>query len=132
MNVLYLINYAGSAGTEKYVYNLIEALHGKKATCHFAYNVGGKLSEDLQAMGIPTLKLEMKHPFHGKASKIIGEYCRDNNIDVVHTQYPRENIIALRARKYCKNLKVVYTSHLVIGCSKIWQIINKNDQHSLH
>ncbi len=125
MNVLYLINYAGSAGTEKYVHNLVEALHGKKANCHLAYNIGGKLSDDLKAMGVPTLQLEMKHPFHTKASKILGNYCRENNIDVVHTQYPRENIIALRARKYCKNLKVVYTSHLVVGCNKLWQIINK-------
>ncbi len=125
MNVLYLINYAGNAGTEKYVYNLIKALHGKKLNCHFAYNVEGKLSEDLKEMGIPTLQLEMKHPFHVKAAKILGAYCRDNNIDVIHTQYPRENIIALRARKYCQNLKVVYTSHIVIGCNKLWKIINK-------
>ena len=63
MNVLYLINYAGSAGTEKYVHNLVEAFQGTKANCHLAYNIGGKLSDDLKAMGIPTLQLEMKHPF---------------------------------------------------------------------
>lgn len=132
MNVLYLINYAGSAGTEKYVYNLIEAFHGKGINCYFAYNIEGKLSRDLEAMGIGTLRVEMKHPFHVGAAKTIAAYCKENNIDVIHTQYPRENAIALLARKYCKNLKIVYTSHIVIGCSRLWKIINKRITKNNH
>lgn len=33
LNILYLINYAGKAGTEKYVYNLAKTFDGKKAKC---------------------------------------------------------------------------------------------------
>ena len=74
MNILYLINYAGSGGTEKYVYNLIEAFDGKVAKCHFAYNVAGRLSEQLSEMGIASLKVEMRHPFDVKAAKTIAKY----------------------------------------------------------
>lgn len=35
IKVLYLINHAGKAGTEKYVYNLVEKYHKKEAECFF-------------------------------------------------------------------------------------------------
>ena len=43
MKVLYLINHAGKAGTEKYVYNLVKAYKDKKCECFFAYNEEGLL-----------------------------------------------------------------------------------------
>ena len=52
MNILYLINYAGKAGTEKYVLNLMHILAGQGETCHLAYNVPGQLSRALHASGL--------------------------------------------------------------------------------
>ena len=49
MNILYLINYAGKAGTEKYVLNLMHILAGQGETCHLAYNVPGQLSETVSS-----------------------------------------------------------------------------------
>ncbi len=125
LNILYLINYAGNAGTEKYVYNLIKAFHQKRANCHLAYNVGGKLSDDIKSMNVPVLQVQMRHPFDIFAAKTIGKYCKENNIDVIHAQYPRENCIALLARKYLKNLKVVYTNHIIMENNFVWKTINK-------
>lgn len=125
MNVLYLINYAGNAGTEKYVYNLIKTFEGKDTKCHLGYNVAGKLSQDIEAMGIPTLKFNMRHPFDKKAAKILADYCRENKIDVIHAQYPRENYIAILSKKYYSAPKVVYTSHLTLKTNLLWKITNK-------
>jgi len=125
MKVLYLINYAGNAGTEKYVYNLINTYEGNDTKCYFAYNIPGKLSQQIEEMGIPTLKFEMRHPFDKKAAKILADYCRENNIDVIHTHYPRENYIALLSRKYYSGTKVVYTCHLTLKTNIFWKITNK-------
>jgi len=125
MKVLYLINYAGNAGTEKYVYNLIKAYEGKDTKCYFGFNVEGKLSEQIKELGIPYFQVNMRHPFDKKAAKIIADYCRTNNIDVIHTQYPRENYIALLSRKYYTGTKVVYTCHLTLKTNFLWKLTNK-------
>lgn len=125
MKVLYLINHAGNAGTEKYVYNLIKTYEGKDTKCYLAYNNPGKLSDDVEAMGIPTFKFNMRHPFDRKAAKELANYCRENNIDVIHAQYPRENYIALLSRKYYSGTKVVYTCHLTLKTNFLWKITNK-------
>ena len=125
VKVLYLINHAGNAGTEKYVYNLIKTYEGKDTKCYLAYNNPGKLSEDVKALGIPTFQFNMRHPFDKKAAKELANYCRENNIDVIHAQYPRENYIALLSRKYYSGTKVVYTCHLTLKTNFIWKITNK-------
>ena len=132
MNILYLINYAGSGGTEKYVYNLIEAFDGKVAKCHFAYNVAGRLSEQLSEMGVSSLRVEMRHPFDVKAAKTIAKYCRDNNIDVIHTHYPRENAIAVMAKKYCPGLKVVNTYHIIVETGFLKRMLNLSAARKTH
>ncbi|MBE7020048.1 MAG: glycosyltransferase [Ruminococcaceae bacterium] len=124
MKVLYLINHAGKAGTEKYVLNLVKAYNNTKCECFFAYNEPGLLLTQLEELGIPCLQLEMKHPFDMKAAKKLAAYLEKNQIDVVHAQYPRENYIALLAKKYYKRVKVVFTSHLTIKTNFIWRITN--------
>lgn len=125
LKVLYLINHAGKAGTEKYVYNLVKTFKEKDTKCYFAYSEPGLLSEQMEAMGIETLQLAMKHPFDLKAAKTLAAYCRENNIDVIHTQYPRENYIALLSRRYYSGTRVVYTCHLTLKTSFLWKITNK-------
>lgn len=133
LKVLYLINYAGKSGTEKYVKNLIEYCEGNGlAKCYLAYNVGGMLSEWAEERGILTLKLSMKHPFDKKAAKELSLYCRNNNIDVIHAQYPRENQIALLSRKYYSGTRVVYTSHLTQTVPLHWKLINKKTTKKNH
>ncbi|MBE7051924.1 MAG: glycosyltransferase [Ruminococcaceae bacterium] len=125
MKVLYLINYAGNAGTEKYVYNLIKTFEGNDTKCYFAYGIEGKLSDQVKELGIPMFQLNMRHPFDKKAAKQLAAYCRENNIDVIHTHYPRENYIAVLSRKYYSGTKVVYTCHLTLKTNILWKITNK-------
>ena len=130
MNVLYLINYAGKAGTEKYVENLVRILGKDRITPYFAYNIGGELSEKMRAAGVPSLQLDMgKKAALFSAPKQLAAYCRENRIDVIHAQYPRENLIALRSKKYYDAPRVVMTSHLTLRLSgfsgMVWKQINK-------
>lgn len=125
LKVLYLINHAGKAGTEKYVYNLVKTFKEKDTKCYFAYSEPGLLSQQMEAMGIDSVRIEMKHPFDLKAAKQVAAYCRENNIDVIHTQYPRENYIALLSRRYYSGTRVVYTCHLTLKTSFLWKITNK-------
>lgn len=125
MKVLYLINFAGKAGTEKYVYNLCEKYHKKTAECFFVYNIEGPLCEQIKELGITPKQITMRNPFDKKAAKELAEYCRENEIDVIHAQYPRENYIALLAKRYYKRVKVVYTSHLTISTGFAWRIANR-------
>ena len=125
LKVLYLINHAGKAGTEKYVYNLVNTFKKKNTKCYFAYSEPGLLSEQMEEMGIESFRVTMKHPFDLKAAKKIADICRENNIDVIHTQYPRENYIALLSRRYYSGTRVVYTCHLTLKTSLLWKITNK-------
>lgn len=125
MNVLYLINYAGGGGSEKYVYNLIKAYNGKKCDCYFAFNIDGNLSKQMAKDKIITFKIEMESPFDIRAAKSLARVCKQNDIDIVHTHYPRENVIANLAKLYCKGLKVVYTNHFLTQSPLLWKIINR-------
>lgn len=125
LKVLYLINHAGKAGTEKYVLNLIKTYKKKNVKCYFAYSEEGQLLEQVKEENIPILHLPMKNPFDLKAAKKLAQYCRENNIDVIHTQYPRENYIAILSKKYYSGTKVVYTCHLTLKTSFLWKMTNK-------
>lgn len=130
MNVLYLINYAGKAGTEKYVENLVRILGKDKITPFFAYNIEGELSQKMREASVPSFQIDMGKRAVFSAAKKLAGYCRENNIDVIHAQYPRENIIALMSKRYYGKPKVVMTNHLTLrteGLSgKVWRILNRH------
>lgn len=125
LKVLYLINHAGKAGTEKYVYNLVKTYNGDNTECHFAYSEPGLLLEQMQELGIPCFQFTMKHPFDLHAAKQLADYCRKNQIDVIHTQYPRENYIAILSKLYYKEPRVVYTCHLTLQNNFVWRMTNR-------
>ena len=125
MNILYLINYAGKAGTEKYVLNLMHILSAQGETCHLAYNVPGQLSETVSSEGFACFRFEMSTKKALSAAKKLAGYCRENKIDVIHAQYPMENVIAILSRLFYRKVKVVYTSHLTIYQNTKWKILNR-------
>ena len=123
MNILYLINFAGKSGTEKYVSNLMHILAAKGEHCHLAFGVDGKLSEDMENDGFPCVRIKMKKTL--RAAKQLARYCRDNKIDVIHAQYPRENVIAVLSKLFYSKVRVIYTNHLTINQGIKWKILNR-------
>ena len=108
--VLYLLNYAGKAGTERYVETLVRYLGGSRVEPYFAYNEGGLLVERLEAMGVPCRRVEMRSRFDRKAARALAALCDEWDIDLIHCHYLREHYTALLAKRYRPGLKVVYTT----------------------
>lgn len=125
MNILFLINFAGKGGSEKYVLNLCRIFRDGGQSCRLCYNVDGELSETLAAEGFPLFKLDMGRAASLSAAKKLADYCREHEIDVIHAQYPRENVIALESKRYYGAPRVVYTNHLTIRSGLRWRILNR-------
>ena len=79
MNILYLINFAGKAETEKYVENLVEAYNGEKAKCFFGYSIHGPLADKMKEKSIPSLRVTMKNPFDLSAAKKLADYWKNED-----------------------------------------------------
>lgn len=126
MNVLYLLNHAGKAGTERYVETLVKYLSADgRVTPYFAYNESGLLVERMEALGVPTRQLTMSSRFDKKAAKALAALCEEWGIDLIHCHYLRENYIALLAKKYNPHIRVVYTNHFVIPNDFITRLSNR-------
>lgn len=123
--VLYLLNYAGKAGTERYVETLVRYLGGSRVEPYFAYNEGGLLVERLEAMGVPCRRVEMRSRFDRKAARALAALCDEWDIDLIHCHYLREHYTALLAKRYRPGLKVVYTNHFVQANDLVTRISNR-------
>jgi glycosyltransferase involved in cell wall biosynthesis len=125
MKILYLINYAGSGGSERYVELLARYYHGSKATCGLCYNVDGPLVEKMKELDIPVYQLPMKSIADISAAKKLAKIVKDEEYDVIHAQYPRENYIAILAKLFGRKAKIVFTSHLISEQPPVWRLLNR-------
>lgn len=126
MNVLYLLNYAGKAGTERYVELLCHSLSAdKRIKPFFAYHEGGELAEKLRGMGVPVRQLTMSSRFDVSAAKKLAALCKEWQIDILHCHYLRENYIALMAKTWAPKLKIVYTNHFLLPNDRFTRLTNK-------
>ena len=125
MKILYLINYAGSGGSERYVELLARYYHGSKATCGLCYNVDGPLVEKMKELDIPVYQLPMKSIADISAAKKLAKIVKDGEYDVIHAQYPRENYIAILAKLFGCRAKIVFTSHLISEQPPVWRMLNR-------
>ncbi len=124
--VLYLLNFAGKAGTERYVETLVRYLSTDGLVePYFAYNEGGLLVERLEAMGVPCRRVEMRRRFDRRAAKELAALCAEWDIDLVHCHYLREHYTALLAKKYNKKIRVVYTNHFVLANDAVTRLSNR-------
>ena len=125
MKVLYLINYAGSGGSERYVELLAGYYHNNKASCGLCYNVDGPLVEKMKALGIPVHQLPMRNPLDLSAAKKLAALVKKEGYDVIHAQYPRENYIAILSKLFGCKARVVFTSHLISEQPPVWRLLNR-------
>ncbi|MCD7946778.1 MAG: glycosyltransferase [Oscillospiraceae bacterium] len=125
LKVLYLLNFAGKAGTERYVETLVQYLGGEKIQPFFVYNESGLLVERMQAQGVPVRQLTMTRRFDFDAAKGLAAICREWEIDLVHCHFLREHYTALLAKKYLPDLKVVYTNHFILPNNAVTKLSNR-------
>ena len=126
MKVLYLLNHAGKAGTERYVETLVRYLSADgRVKPYFAYNEPGLLVERMQAMSVPCRQIEMRSPYDLPAAKVLANLCREWGIELIHTHYLRENYIAMLAKGRNKAIRSVYTNHFVLANSSLNRLSNR-------
>ena len=125
MNILYLINHAGKGGAEKYVEILADAMIKKGATVFCIYNETGELKHKMSALGVPSIRIDMKSPTDMEAAAMVAEFCKRLEIDIIHTQFARENYIAIRSKRFYRTPTVIHTSHINIKNNILWKISNK-------
>lgn len=125
MKVLYLINYAGSGGSERYVELLAKYFHNNKCECGLCYNIDGPLVEKMKALGVPAWQLEMKSILDLTAAKKLAALCKTEGYDVIHAQYPRENYIAILSRHFGCKARIVFTNHLILEQPLPWKLLNR-------
>jgi glycosyltransferase involved in cell wall biosynthesis len=126
MNVLYLIHHAGKAGTERYVLTLAQKLREDgRVTPFLAYTEDGLLRQRMEDLGIPVFQIPMPGRYNLRAARGIAALCREHKIDVIHTQFLRENYLALLSKRYYKTPRVVYTNHLFFPNNFITRLSNR-------
>ncbi len=125
MKILFLINKAGGGGSERFVLDLAEELGTRGIECVLAYGLEGPLAERARAADIMTVKLGLERRDFFSAPQKIAELCRTEGVDVIHAQFPRENIYALRSLKFYGKPKVVWTCHWYQDQGIKWRLINK-------
>ena len=124
--VLYLLNFAGKAGTERYVETLVKYLSADgRIQPYFAYNEGGLLVERLEAMGVPCRRIEMRRRFDRRAARELAALCGEWDIDLVHCHYLREHYTALLAKDYNPKIRVIYTNHFVMANDAVTRLSNR-------
>lgn len=129
MRVLYLLNYAGKGGTERYVETLVRYLSGTQIQAFFAYHEPGPLVETLEGLGVPCRRIEMRRRFDFRAAKALAALCREWKIDLVHCQYLREHYTALLAKGYEPHIRVVYTHHILQSNDALTRLTNRLLDH---
>lgn len=125
MKVLYLLNFAGKGGTERYVETLVRYLNGTHIEAFFAYNQDGPLVEKLKTLGVPCRRVEMRRRFDFRAARELASLCREWDIDLVHCQYLREHYTALLAKRYNSHIRVVYTHHILQSNNAVTRLSNR-------
>ena len=125
MNILFLINHAGQGGTEKYVEELMRSCSSRGHRCFLAYWEEGALSRKTAAASYGMLRLDLRGRKALSAARKLAAWCRDNRVDVIHAQFPRENVIAVLSRLFRKETRVVFTSHLTLDQGVKWRRVNR-------
>ena len=65
--IMYLLNYVGDGGSEKYVLDLIQSIDPKR--CVLVYSTPGPFLHKFEKLNIPIYRIEMHHPFDIQAAR---------------------------------------------------------------
>lgn len=120
--IMYILNYIGDGGTEKYVMNLIEAVG--RDHCIFVYSTPGPLLKKFKQMNIPIYQVKMRHPFDLQAAWQVRKIALQENVDIIHAQFLRENFISILAKKLGANVRVIWTYHVDVPMPLFLRTVN--------
>ena len=125
IKILFLINHAGKAGTEKYVREMASFAKQQGAEVFFVYNEHGLLADYMQNQQFISFQIKMRHPLDIHAASRLAAICKKHKIDIIHAQYARENYIAILSKLFGSGAAVVYTAHFHIKNNLLWRCTNR-------
>lgn len=121
--ILFLLNFVGKGGTEKYVLDLLHAAGPEN--CLFIYSDEGPGLDDFIRTKVKMYQVKMKSPFDFDAAKQIKQIIQTEKVDVVHAQFLRENYVAILAKIMGARCKVIWTYHVDVPMGKVIRGLNK-------
>lgn len=74
---------------------------------------------------MPTFRLDFGRSSALASARKLADYCRENAVDVLHAQYPAENVVALLSLRRYPAPKVVFTNHLTLRAGRLWRMVNR-------
>ncbi|PHA00103.1 glycosyl transferase family 1 [Bacillus pseudomycoides] len=113
--IMYLLNYIGDGGSEKYVLDLMESVGPEH--CILVYSIPGPFLKKFEQLNIPMYQIKMRHPFDIQAAKQLKKIIKKEKIDIVHAQFLRENYIAILAKLLGAPVRVIWTYHVNVPMS---------------
>ncbi|MDM5157039.1 glycosyltransferase family 4 protein [Bacillus sp. DX1.1] len=114
--IMYLLNYVGDGGSEKYVLDLIQAVDPKR--CILVYSTPGPFLHKFEKLNIPIYRIEMHHPFDIQAARKLKKVIQKEQVSIVHTQFLRENYIAILAKMFGAPVRVIWTYHVDVQMAR--------------
>jgi L-malate glycosyltransferase len=121
--ILYLLNYVGKGGTEKYVLDLIRSAGPEN--CVLIYSEEGPGLEDFLQLNLKIFQVNMSGPFDFAAAKKIKKIIQSEKITIVHTQFLRENYLAILAKMLGARCRVIWTYHVDVPMGAAIRTLNK-------
>ena len=113
-SILHLMNFVGSGGAERYIISLVKGLKDKdfKFYLGVSQRTNNGFERELQELGVDIVLLPMKKVYDMKAAIMICKFCKENDIDIVHTHFLRENCVAVLSKFFGNEVKIINTCHM--------------------
>ena len=125
MRVLFLTARAADGGSERFVSSLTGRLRAAGHECFLTFDEPGLLYGSLTEEGVECIRIGLGRGDAFKAPAELAGIIKEKGIDVVHAQFPREYVYAVKAAKSCPGTGVIFTDHLSVRQGIKWRIINR-------
>lgn len=122
MKILHILNYVGRGGSESYIKNLAVS---NNSTHELIYNVDGGGVGDFEVLGVKCTHCDIRSPLDIRAAKFLKRYVIENEIDLVHTHFMRENGVAFLAKLIGMRVPVINTRHMLSHINVVQKLLNR-------
>lgn len=124
MKVLHILNYVGRGGSESYIKNLVNTKN-PSITHELVYNIDGDGLSEFKEIGMKATQISMNSSLDLMAAIKIKHYVKENNVDLVHTHFMRENGIAFLSSLIGMKAPIINTRHMVSVINKNAAVLNR-------
>lgn len=112
--VLHLMNFINSGGAERYIISLVRGLSNRGYTFYVGVSrrTNNSFERELLSLGAKIVLIPIDSVLDFRAAFKISRFCKENNIDIVHTHFLRENCVSVIAKALGNRARVINTCHM--------------------